>query len=169
MIGRASTRRIGGLLPFARGALASGLFLRYLIVAAIKVALDFAAFNALILGVHDPSWERLLLANSSGFLAAGWVAYRMNSSFAFRVKRRPGDFGRFLAVSLGGGVIYSAALLLLVDMIGANGSVELNLAKLAALGASAGWNFLGYAWFVFRRQTVPDATLLAPGQQRDEL
>lgn len=157
------SRRAGDLLGFAREALRSGLLVRYLLVALVKVALDFAAFNAVILGVGEPHWAHLVLANSCGFLAAGWVAYRLNSSFAFRVHRRPGDFGRFLAVSLSGGFLYSAGLLALVAVFAASGSLELNLAKLAALGASAGWNFVGYGLFVFRRQAVAAATVTARG------
>lgn len=152
--------RTGGLVGLAREALTGGLLLRYLLVALVKVVLDFAAFNAVILGVGEPRWAHLVLANSCGFLAAGWVAYRLNSSFAFRVERRPGDFGRFLVISLGGGLLYNGALLVLVDVFGASGSLELNLAKVAALGASAGWNFLGYALFVFRRRTVPEAAII---------
>ena len=160
---RPDSDRIGSLLTLARRAVTSGLLVRYLLVALVKVALDFAAFNAVILGVREPHWSHLLLANSCGFLAAGWIAYRLNSSFAFRVDRRPGDFGRFLAVSLSGGFLYSGGLLALVAVFGASGSLELNLAKLAALGASAGWNFLGYALFVFRRQAVAAPTVTARG------
>jgi putative flippase GtrA len=145
-------------LIFARNALASGLIVRYLLVAVVKVALDFAIFNVLVFGVADPDRAHLLLANSSGFVAAGWVAYRLNSGFAFRVERRPGDFGRFLAVSLVGGALYNVGLIALVATVDASGSVELNLAKLGALAVSAGWNFLGCSLFVFRCAGSPATT-----------
>lgn len=155
--------RLGDLLAFASGAVTSGLLVRYLLVALIKVVLDFAAFNVAILGVGEPHWAHLVLANSCGFLAAGWVAYRLNAGFAFRVERRPGDFSRFLAISLSGGLLYSAGLLALVAVFGASGSLELNLAKLAALVASAGWNFLGSALFVFRRPAIAETTERSEG------
>ena len=142
----------------AWATLRSGLVLRYGAVAVVKVTLDFAAFNAIILAASEPHWVHLLIANSAGFVAATWVAYRLNSSFAFRVERRPGDFGRFIAVSLVGGAIYNVTLLVLAVILDANGTTELNLAKTAALGASAGWNFVGYTLFVFHREAEEEQT-----------
>ncbi len=135
-----------------------GLFLRYLLVAALKVALDFGTFNALVAGAVSPHWIHLIAANSVGFFLAGWVAYRLNSTFVFRVERRRGDLGRFLAVTLLGGLLYNGALLALVAGFDPQGSLELNLAKIAAIGASAGWNFLGSALVVFRGPPIRHRT-----------
>ncbi len=146
--------------------LRSGLFLRYLFVAALKLVLDFAVFNAVLMGDNSPHWGHLIAANSVGFFAAGWVAFRLNSSFVFRVEQRRGDFARFLAVAALGGLLYNGALLVLVASFDPNSGLELNLAKLAAVGASAGWNFIGSALLVFRGTSMARSTQSA-GSRRD--
>jgi putative flippase GtrA len=146
---------------YAVDAIRTGLLLRYLMVAALKVVVDFALFNAVIAAIGESSSGQLIVANSFGFLGAAWLAHRLNARFTFRVESRPGDFRRFLAVSFVGGLLYNGAFIGLVATLGASGPIELNLAKLAALGGSVAWNFIGSALFVFRAQA---ASQEAPGR-----
>jgi putative flippase GtrA len=136
---------IAGSLALDRGTLS-----RYAAVGIMKLGADFGAFNLALLGVATPSLTHILLANSAGFVVGGWLSFVLNARFTFRAQAGTTPFLLYLLVSIGGLVLYNAALTALFTWGRPEGVLALNAAKVLALGASAGWNYVGYNLLVFR-------------------
>ena len=118
-------------------------------VAVAKVLVDFAIFNAAMVGRDASSIAQVLAANAAAFLVAGWVSYVLHARFTFRVARGDASFARYVLVSLGGAALYTGALALLIGVAQPSDLLALNTMKIAALAASAPFNFVGYRRLVF--------------------
>jgi putative flippase GtrA len=125
---------------------------RFIGVGLTATLTDFVIFNLLIVGVDDPSWPRVLLANTTAFACATVVGYLLNSRVTFRASIDQGSFVRYVAVAIVGAAIYDGSLLALMWAFDADSIIALNVVKVAAVALSATWNFCGFAFFAFRTQ-----------------
>ena len=82
--------------------------------------------------------------NAASFIAGLGVGYLFHASWAFRVELAARSFGRYAAVSIAAPVIYRAAFELGLLLWDPSGFGSTNALKLAALGASWLWVFIGY-------------------------
>lgn len=137
--------------PYARRAhVEVEMVLRFGVVGVMKAALDFTTFNVLLALAGSQDGVTIMLANSAGFGVAVASSFFLNARFTFRKRAGNGGFGRYVLISLLGLLLYNAAMALVLFVSGAEGTLALNLAKLAALVTSMTWNFIGYRWWVFR-------------------
>lgn len=129
---------------------------RYLAVGAVKVVIDFAVFNIVLLDTSSPGIGRVLAANTAGFVVAGGATYVLHAAYTFRVAGDRGAFARYLLVSLVGLVLYNGVLVGLVTLTDPGSVAVVNVLKLIALAASVGWNLFGAWRLVFRIPTVTE-------------
>ncbi|MFH0727180.1 MAG: glycosyltransferase family 39 protein [Pseudomonadota bacterium] len=145
------------LLKLAGGNVTPANGLRFMMVGLLGLVVDLSLFQALF-----SNGVRLGTAHTVSFIAATLVNYLLNSRWAFRHEDRtdaPADSHRYgsfliialLAVFLRGGVL--ASLTGFWDW-------PAHAAMLAAIGAAAGVNYLGCAFFVFSRDVSENQTNL---------
>lgn len=126
-----------------------GLGVRFALVGLLKTVVDFATFNLVLLVLPGISLPVVLVANTAGFTVAVSVSFVLNARFTFRAAPRAGGFSRYVVISLVGLVLYNGSLAGVLAVWNAEDTLALNFAKVAALGASMVWNFLGYRFLVF--------------------
>lgn len=146
-------------MPSLRGLLERLFALRvarFAMVGVLATATDFLIFNVAILGETDPSATRLVLANTTAFACATVVGYLLNSRLTWGVGTGQRSLVRYVMVAVVGVAIYDGILLGLAHLTGAEGFLALNAIKLAAVGVSAAWNFVGFSLFAF---SEPKSTL----------
>ncbi len=127
----------------------SGLWVRFAMVGALKTVVDFATFNLVLLVLPGLSMPVVLAANTAGFTVAVSVSFVLNERFTFRTAARSRGFSRYVVISLVGLALYNGSLIAVLAVWDADDTFALNLAKVAALGASMVWNFVGYRFLVF--------------------
>ncbi|MPZ97991.1 MAG: hypothetical protein GEU80_01425 [Dehalococcoidia bacterium] len=148
-------RRHGGRAAWRGGRGASmrhlvSMLVRFSLVGLMKTALDFATFNLVLWLAGVEGFVVVLLANTAGFAVSVASSFVLNARYTFRVATVPGGFRRYVLISVIGLVIYNGSLAIILVIADPEGTLALNAAKVGALAASMGWNFLGYWRFVFR-------------------
>lgn len=126
------------------------MLVRFSLVGLMKTALDFATFNLVLWLAGVEGFVVVLLANTAGFAVSVASSFVLNARYTFRVATVPGGFRRYVLISVIGLVIYNGSLAIILVIADPEGTLALNAAKVGALAASMGWNFLGYWRFVFR-------------------
>lgn len=118
----------------------------FLIVGASTVFVDFICY----LGLTEFQVMEVDLAKATGYLVGTLFAYFANRFWTFGHKPHvPGSAWRFSALyasTLGANVLINSLALRLLDDVAA----AFQLAFLLATGVSAGLNFLGMKFFVFK-------------------
>lgn len=134
------------------------LLSRYGATGVLNTTIDFAVLNLLVWLFSTPTGVGLLLSNGCAFACANLNSYFWNKYWTFRDGGRPsvGQYSVFLLASLGGLLINSAILYLIVEFFSPGawqGSMLwVNVAKLLATFGNLAWNFCFYRWVVFRLQ-----------------
>lgn len=118
-------------------------FRRFSFVGLINTLLDFSVFS-LLFYLYGVSY---VIAHVVAFLIAVTNSFLLNSLWTFKNLKRDRlvrQIAAFLAVGLVGLALTTATIYLLGQYI------PVLLAKLAAVGVSMVWNYLGSWLFVFR-------------------
>lgn len=121
-------------------------------VGAFNTAFYFAVFNLLLHADLHP-----IVANSSAFLVTNVIAFFLQKHFAFRDKRRHAMFlqyARFLALTLIGLGIQTAAFSLFRIPFHRYGTLGNNLAAVCATPFAVLWNFTAYRLWTFKPATA---------------
>ena len=126
-------------------------FSRFAAVGVVITAADFVVFNLIVLAVSNYSAPFVVFANTASFSAVLPPSYALNSRFTFQVPFSPTGFLRYAAVSVGGRLLYNAAIFTLVLLLDADNVVLLNAAKVSALTISLAWNFIGFRYYALRK------------------
>jgi putative flippase GtrA len=131
-------------------------FSKFAVVGFVNTALDFGVLNVLIFATGVRGGAYLILLNSISFSIATANSYFWNKYWTFKKKDsvKVVEIGQFLTVSLIGLAINSGIVYLISThispMFGFSPGLWVNLAKVAATGASLIWNFVGYKFLVFK-------------------
>ncbi len=127
----------------------------FLVVGCTTVLLDFLVYRGLVLS----GWLGVDLAKSLGFIAGAVFAYFANAFWTFQQTRtHTGHAWRFAVLYLLTLLANVAANALMLRVL-PSGAAAVQLAFLVATGLSAGLNFAGMKWFVFK--TNKDAAPLS--------
>jgi len=135
-------------------------FSRFVVVGFMNTAIDFTVLNILsfVTGIYAGAW--LIVLNSTAFLAATTNSYFMNKYWTFGVRdgAQTSEVSKFLSVSLVGLVINSSIVYgITTFLVSPLPQITLvlweNLAKATATGISLFWNFIGYKFLVFNKQS----------------
>ena len=116
---------------------------------ATSAAVDFGAFNLLLLGLNPERTSDVLAANSVAFACAMVVNYSLNSRITFGVRPTRRSLVAYIAFTAFGLVFYNFNLLWIRGLFDAVSPLALNASKVAAMGLLVVWNYLGYERFVF--------------------
>lgn len=123
---------------------------RFVAVGSLVTALDFLVFNVLIGQIGTPSKTETVVANTVAFACATLAGYLLHATYTFRAARGWRSLTTFLAVAVGGAVVYDVTLLGLLHVYHAPHTLELNVLKALAAGFASLWNFQGFRILVFR-------------------
>lgn len=129
-----------------RGSLA-----RFLLVGGTTVLIDAVVYQLLLLTDMTHGWAKAL-----SFIAGAVFAYVANWRFTFRGAHHRWSVVAFVVVylcALGLNVAINAGVL---AVLGEERVWQVAIAFLIATAASAAWNFVGMARFVFRSSVVPE-------------
>lgn len=147
------------LLALGRGLLGRR-FARVAYAGATSAAVDFAVFNALMLGLDHERTLHVLSANSAAFGCAMVVNYAMNARFSFGVRPSRRSAVAYIVFTAFGLAFYNLNLFWIREALDAVSPLMLNVSKVAAMGLLVVWNFFGYQRFVFgpdtRAAAMPD-------------
>jgi putative flippase GtrA len=126
----------------------------FLVVGALTVMLDFAAYRSLV-------WTAMVgidLSKALGFLAGTLFAYYANKRWTFNHQAHtPGSVWRFAllyTITLGTNVLVNAACLAVLSPL----SIATYAAFIIATALSAALNFLGMKFFVFKASAPPETS-----------
>lgn len=130
---------------------------RFGLVGVLNTVIDFGVLNLLVLFFSVSGGGALLLCNAVSFTTASLNSYLMNRKWTFCAegKASSGQYLFFLVFALGGLVVNSLVLYLLVRFVPVAESVHpllrVNAAKACATAAGMTWNFLTFRFIVFHR------------------
>ena len=149
--------------------------IRFIIAGCANTGLDFVLLNSLvfIIGTFP------ILANSISVSIGIVISYFLNHYFVFQSKSSVSlkKFFSFFIVTgfsslaIQGLVIYGFEVMTLsewgrslffVSELGDNKALELNIAKVVAVGVGMVWNFMLYKYLIFKDK--PDKDLLEMGE-----
>ncbi|MBI3952500.1 MAG: GtrA family protein [Candidatus Doudnabacteria bacterium] len=133
-------------------------FLRFAIIGGINTGIDFLILNLLMALTGIREGNGLIPLNVVSFTVAVINSYVLNKRWAFK-DQASGDtakkFTSFLVISVIGALINTAIVRIgstnIDPMFGLSQTLWVNVAKIAATGASLIWNFIGYKLFVFKK------------------
>lgn len=150
------TKRLGRMFtPFFQ-------FYKFALVGVLNTLLDLAVLNALIaLSSIVAGWEFSAFKGLS-FAIAVTNSYFWNKFWTFahagskeKKQVRAGEFSKFFIVSIAGLVVNVGVASFFVNVLGPMGQIPpqlwANIAALAAIVFSTVWNFVGYKFFVFKK------------------
>lgn len=133
---------------------------KFAITGLVNTVVDFAFLNLLIVLTHITEGARLSLLNICSFGIATMGSYFINKRWTFQdasKTRRATKFSQFLAVSVIGALLNSAIVGILTSTIDPPNDISPTLwangAKIIATFISLVWNFVGYKFIVFRKNT----------------
>lgn len=130
-------------------------FARVAYVGATSSAVDFAVFNALLLGLDAGATAQVLAANTAAFGCAMIVNYTLNARFSFGMRMTRRSAITYVLFTLVGLVFYNGNLLWIRALLDADTALLLNASKVLAMGLLVVWNYLGYHFVVFRPHARP--------------
>ena len=122
-----------------------GSLLRFLLVGGTTVLIDAVVYQLLLLGSVPHGWAKM-----TSFIAGALFAYVANWRFTFQGRHHRWSVLAFAVVylcALGINVGVNAGVL---AVLGSDSTLAVATGFVLATGASAAWNFLGMARFVFR-------------------
>ncbi|MFH1401846.1 MAG: GtrA family protein [Parcubacteria group bacterium] len=130
---------------------------KFVEVGVLNTFIDVGILNLLIglTGITAGFW--LVPLNAVSFLFAMTNSYFWNKSWTFKIREQATgkNFLRFLSVSGIGWLINTGVLVLITGLIsplfGLSAGAWANIAKLGAIIVSMVWNFIGYKFFVFKK------------------
>jgi putative flippase GtrA len=122
-----------------------GSLLRFVLVGGTTVLIDAAVYQLELLAGVPHDWAKLV-----SFVAGAVFAYLANWRFTFQGQHHRWSLAAFVAVYLCALGINVGVNALLLAVVGGERTWQVLLAFLVATGASAAWNFVGMARFVFR-------------------
>lgn len=157
---------LGGFL--ARWLPFMAQFGKFVAVGFLNTVIDFGILNLLSAATGITAGAQVGLINIPGFIAAVLNSYFWNKFWVFKDRGEKNifqDFPKFLLVTLIGLGINSGLLILLTGQTGLAHVAQgwpplirsqrlLNIAKAAATVLSLIWNFVGYKFFVFGRDSA---------------
>ncbi|MDT8441488.1 MAG: GtrA family protein [Desulfuromonadales bacterium] len=132
---------------------------RFGAVGVINTLIDFGVFNLLVWLFGVLAGPGLLACNAVAFVCANLNSYFCNKQWTFGDDKAVSvhQYTRFMLVSLGGLLINSLVLYLLVDLAvwpsRADSWLWVNFAKACATLFSLAWNFIMYRLLVFQVAT----------------
>jgi putative flippase GtrA len=128
-----------------------GSLARFLLVGGTTVLIDAVVYQLLLMTDMTHGWAKAL-----SFIAGAVFAYVANWRFTFQGRHHRWSVVAFVVVylcALGLNVAINAGVLAL---LGEDRSWQVAVAFVVATAASAAWNFVGMARFVFRSSAVPE-------------
>jgi putative flippase GtrA len=123
----------------------TGSLLRFVLVGGTTVLIDGGVYRLELLAGVPHDWAKLV-----SFLVGAVFAYVANWRFTFQGQRHRWSLVAFVVVYLCALGINVGVNALLLAVVGGGRSWQVLLAFLVATGASAAWNFVCMARFVFR-------------------
>jgi len=147
----------------------SGVFsnekIRFVCVGAFNTGLDFIMFNFWTFAVG----LKPVLANTLSVVVGITISYILNHRFVFHSEQAP-SLKKYLmffgvsgvsAIALQNLIIWGVSAffrmdftnsLFLLNEIGHNHGIELNIAKALAVGVGMIWNFMFYKYIIFKKK-----------------
>ena len=122
-----------------------GSLLRFVLVGGTTVLIDGAVYRLELLAGVPHDWAKLV-----SFVAGAVFAYLANWRFTFQGQKHRWSLVAFVVVYLCALGINVGVNALMLAAVGGERTWQVLLAFLVATGASAAWNFVGMARFVFR-------------------
>lgn len=143
---------------------------RFAMAGTCNTCLDFLLFNFLVFTVALP----VLVANTLSVAICVVISYFLNQRYVFRGVSRASWknltlfalITGFSSIVLQGLVIWLFGVfthsifghsLLVMQNVNDHRSIQVNMAKAAAVGTGMVWNFLFYKYVVFKRHSTPAA------------
>ena len=132
-------------------------FSKFVVIGFMNTAIDFTILNFLMWWTGIYSGALIILLNMVSFSIAVFNSYFWNKYWTFKDldKIEAKEFSQFILVTLIGLAINSSIVYgittLVSPMFGISPELWANLAKVAAIGFSLIWNFIGYKFIVFNR------------------
>lgn len=137
-------------------------FAKFAAVGALNFAIDFGILNILILITGIAAGLGFIIFKSVSVAAAVVNSYLWNKFWTFKDRETKGigkEFVEFLGVTLVGLGVNVGVAHLVVNIVGPRFGI--NPAAWANIGAGVSviltlfWNFFGYKFFVFKKETAP--------------
>jgi putative flippase GtrA len=122
-----------------------GSLLRFLLVGGTTVLIDAVVYQLLLLGDVPHGW-----AKAASFVAGALFAYVANWRFTFKGQHHRWSVVLFCVVYLCALGLNVGVNALVLAVLGSSATWAVGTAFVLATGASAAWNFVGMARFVFR-------------------
>nr|WP_281371469.1 GtrA family protein [Petropleomorpha daqingensis] len=116
-----------------------------MLVGGTTVLIDAVVYQLLLLGDVPHGW-----AKASSFIAGALFAYVANWRFTFKGQHHRWSLVAFVVVYLCALGLNVGVNALVLAILGSSATWAVGTAFVLATGASAAWNFLGMARFVFR-------------------
>lgn len=130
---------------------------KFVLVGALNTFIDLGILNILILISGTAVGTPFLIFKGVAFTIAVTNSYFWNKYWTFDRSgaSRGKEFTQFLAVSLGGLIVNVATAGIIVNIIGPQANIApavwANIGALGAVVLSLVWNFIGYKFWVFKK------------------
>lgn len=135
-----------------------GQFLKFGLVGVLNTGVDIGVLNILmyIFGIYQGT--AIIVFNIISVSLAIINSYFWNKYWTFKAKskeKQVQEFGSFVVVSIGGGLINTFVIYSLTTFFdpafNLGEEIWANIAKILAIGLAFLWNFGGYKYFVFKK------------------
>ena len=149
---------------FGRKAQVLYQFYKFVLIGGLNTLIDTSIYNAFISATGKTQGDEILLFKGVAFSVAVVNSYFWNKFWTFeRVKGNGGEFLQFLIISLGGLGISLGTVHIIVNILHPPAGMGLtflesqlvwaNVGQLAAVCFSTIWNFIGYKYIVFSKNS----------------
>lgn len=131
---------------------------KFVLVGVLATVVDLGVFDALVLASGIAAGFYASVFKGITFIAATCSKYFLDKLWAFEKMEKTGmrkEFSQFFIVTLIGFVVNVGLFSFINNTIGSRLGIEVkiwaNLAAISAAIITAGWNFLGYKFIVFKK------------------
>lgn len=135
-------------------------FFKFALVGVINTSVDFGVLNLLIFATGHSSGIYYSIFKGLSFTAAVINSYFWNRFWTFKDRKEKdpaAQFGKFILISVVGFGINVGVASLIVNVLGPQFGISpkiwANVGALLAIAVSWVWNFSGYKFWAFRKES----------------